>query len=102
MYGKAIVADEVNKIISESLTNTFRKKSWTSLETRLLTAKRTNPLTFDAENDFEFYFDIGRAGNCTEPFRSLLANDYAITVDDKMLDNYIDDIRLSQRTQHSP
>ena len=100
MYGKSIVADEVNKIISESLTKYIQDEKLDVLGNPLPNSEKNHEYTFEAENDFEFFFDMGLAPEIVLNLSGLLpVNHYVITVDDKMLDNYIDDIR--RRNGHS-
>ncbi len=100
MYGKSIVADEVNKIISESLTKYIQDEKLDVLGNPLPNSEKNHEYTFETENDFEFFFDMGLAPEIVLNLSGLLpVNHYVITVDDKMLDNYIDDIR--HRNGHS-
>jgi trigger factor len=94
MYGKAIVADEVNKIISDSLAQYIQDEKLEVLGNPLPNGEKNHDYTFDAEQDFEFYFDMGMA---PEIFLNLAShppvNHYRIAVDDKMVESYITDMR---------
>jgi trigger factor len=94
MYGKAIIADEVNKIIGDSLAQYIQDEKLEVLGNPLPNTGKNHEYTFESEQDFEFYFDLGIA----PPIQLNLAgippvNRYVITVDDTMLDQYIEDMR---------
>src|ERR1035437_5139999 len=94
MYGKAIVADEVNKIISDSLAQYIQDEKLDVLGNPLPNGDKNHDYSFDAEQDFEFYFDLGMAPEIGLNLTELPpVSRYLIGVDDAMLDTYIDDMR---------
>jgi trigger factor len=94
MYGKAILADEVNKIISDSLAKYIQDEKLEVLGNPLPNSEKNHNYSFDAEQDFEFYFDMGVAPEIVLNLSGLPSvRRYLINVDDTMLDSYIDDIR---------
>jgi len=60
MYGKAILIDEVNKLVSETLTNYIKEEQWHVLGDPM---PKISGDEFDWEigNDFTFVFDMGLA-----------------------------------------
>lgn len=94
MYGKAIVADEVNKIIADSLAQYIQDEKLDVLGNPLPNGEKNHDYTFDAEQDFEFYFDMGMAPEIALNLSELPpVTRYLIGVDDAMLDTYIADMR---------
>jgi trigger factor len=94
MYGKAIVADEVNKIISDSLAQYIQDEKLEVLGNPLPNGEKNHDYTFDAEQDFEFYFDMGMAPEIPLNLSTLPpVSRYVIVIDDTMLDSYITDMR---------
>ena len=94
MYGKAIVADEVNKIISDSLAKYILDEKLDVLGNPLPNEEKNHDYTFEVEKDFEFFFDMGIAPEIVLNLSGLPpVSRYSIAVDDKMLGNYIDDMR---------
>ncbi|MCX6243144.1 MAG: trigger factor [Bacteroidetes bacterium] len=94
MHGKAIIADEVNRIIGDALAQYIQDEKLEVLGNPLLNTEKTSEYTFESEQDFEFYFDLGMA----PPFLMDLAaippvDRYVITVSDTMVDTYIEDMR---------
>ncbi|MCB2194450.1 MAG: trigger factor [Bacteroidetes bacterium] len=90
MYGKGILVEEVNKLISESLTNYIREEKLNILGEPLPTENQ-KPADFDNESEFEFSFDVALA---PEVDVKLSKKDkvpyYEIKVDDKLLETHID------------
>jgi len=94
MYGKAIVADEVNKIISDTLAQYIQDEKLEVLGNPLPNGEKNQDYTFDTEQDFEFYFDLGMAPEIALNLSELPPiSRYVIAIDDAMLDNYIADMR---------
>jgi trigger factor len=57
-YGKSIFVEEINKLVSESLTN-YIKENTPDILGEPLPAEGHAPADFDTQEDFEFTFDIG-------------------------------------------
>lgn len=94
MYGKAIVAEEVNKVISESLAQYIQDEKLEVLGNPLPNGEKNHDYTFEAEQDFEFFFDMGMAPEIDLNLPGLTpVTRYLIGVDDTMLDSYIADMR---------
>jgi len=94
MYGKAIIADEVNKIISDSMAKYILDEKLDVLGNPLPNEGKNQEYTFETEKDFEFFFDLGLAPEIVLNVAGLPSvSRYSIAVDDKMLGNYIDDMR---------
>jgi trigger factor len=94
MYGKAIIADEVNKIISDSLAQYIQDEKLEVLGNPLLNGEKNHDYAFESEQDFEFYFDMGMAPEIGLNLSAIPpVTRYLIAVDDAMLDNYIADMR---------
>jgi trigger factor len=94
MYGKAIVADEVNKIISDSLAKYIQDEKLEILGNPLPNEEKNHDYTFDTEQDFEFYFDMGMAPEIVLNLSGLPpVSRYMINIDGTMLDSYITDMR---------
>jgi len=90
MYGKAILAEEINKIISDSLMNYIKKNDLNILGEPLPNETDQKPINFDTDEEFEFLFDLALA---PEFEIDLSKKDkikyYDIIVNDEMVDNQI-------------
>ncbi|RLD63562.1 MAG: trigger factor [Bacteroidetes bacterium] len=58
MYGKTVLAEEINKILSESLTKHIIDEKLNILGEPLPSIKEQAPIDWDNQTEFEFAFDI--------------------------------------------
>lgn len=94
MYGKAVLADEVNKIISENLQKYLDENEVKTLGHPLPNEDRQKMIDFDADDTFEFYFDIATQPEINIELSDKIKMDYyKIRVDDVSIDKYIGDLR---------
>lgn len=61
MYGKSVIAEEVNKIISDSLNQYLMDNKINVLGSPLPNEEKTKLVDFDNQKEFDFFFDIGIA-----------------------------------------
>jgi len=61
MYGNAVMADEVNKTVSDALNNYISENKLNILGYPLPNEEKSAPVDFDGQKDFDFYFDLGLA-----------------------------------------
>ena len=91
MYGKAILLDEVNKVVSSSLSKHLIDEKLNILGEPLPSIKSKSDLDFDNNEDFEFAFDIAFAPKYE---LKLSKKDkltyYEIKVDDEMVKQTIE------------
>jgi len=91
MYGKSVLLDEVNKLISKSLTSHIVEEKLNILGEPLPSKSAESDIDFDHKEDFEFAFDIAFA---PEFEMKLSKRDkiefYEIKVDDDMVDKTIE------------
>ena len=98
MYGKGVVLEELNKVISESLTNYIREEDLPLLGEPL---PQTEDFDLDvkAEASYEFEYEVGLAPAFDVDYG--LAGQaplYKVSVDDAVLDKEVDHMR----EQHGP
>ncbi len=90
MYGKGVLAEEVNQLISDSLYNYIRENNIAILGEPLPNETEQKPLDFDTQEDFEIVFDLAIA---PEFDVNLTAKDkivyYDITVNEQMINDQI-------------
>ena len=90
LYRKPIIVDEVNKLISESLSKYLAEQKLNILG-EPLPSEQQKPIDWDAEENFEFSFDLGLV---PEFELKLSKRDkvpyYTIKVDDKLREIYSD------------
>jgi len=86
MYGKSILVEEINKIISEAITKNITEDKLNILGEPLPSKDQKN-IDWDKDEEFEFSFDLGIAPvidlNLSNKDKITL---FSITVDEKMID----------------
>jgi trigger factor len=103
MYGKAIVADEINKLISESLAGYLKDENLEVLGNPLPNHEKNASINFETQEAFDFYFDLGLAPAIDITLSDKIAVDrYLIKIDDAMVDRYVEDSRKRFGTATHP
>lgn len=90
MYGKSVLAEEVNKLVSENLFGYIRENKLNVLGEPLPSLTEQKEIDFDTQEDFEFVFDVALAPEVnvqlgkedTLPY-------YRIAIDDEMADTQV-------------
>jgi len=92
MYGKSILAEELNRILSDSLYNYIRDNNLEVLGNPLPKAENDN-VDIENQTEFEFNFDMALAPQFTLKLDSSVSfTEMVITPDDKIINDYISDI----------
>ena len=90
MYGKAIEAEEINKLVSDKLYDYIRENNLNILGEPLPSETEQPEIDFDTQEKFEFVFDLGIAPefdvNLTQKDK---VNFYNITVSNEMIENQV-------------
>ena len=90
MYGKSVVAEEVNKMVSESLTK-YLSDEKLEIIGEPIPSENQGTIDFDTQKEFNFSFDLG-----LRPEFELKLNKkmkypyYDIQIDDELINKYID------------
>ncbi len=91
MYGKSILADEVNKLVGEALYKHIQDNKLNVLGEPLPNEEKQPAIDFASEGDFEFVYDVALA---PEVNFSVSKNDkityYTIDVTDELVDRQVD------------
>ncbi|MCF8227542.1 MAG: trigger factor [Bacteroidales bacterium] len=94
MYGKSVIADEVNKLLSEKIDQYIKENKIELLGHPLANTEKTPTIDFEHEKDFDFYFDIGLAPAVNlENLEKTKVDYFKIKADDKSLEKQLEDIR---------
>jgi len=90
MYGKAMLAEEINKLVSDNLYNYIRENNVNILGEPLPNESEQKAIDFDTQEDFEFVFDLGIAPEFeVELTKKDKVKFYTITVSDEMIENQL-------------
>ena len=94
MYGRAVMADEVNNLISKSLIQYIKDEQLNILGNPIPNLEKNEAIDFDNNDSFTFFFDIGMTPEFTIPLdQDLNIENYSIAVSDEMVEKYILDTR---------
>lgn len=97
MYGSAATADEINKILSDTLENYIRDNNLPVLGNPLANTEKTEPVDFNNPTDMSFYFDMAFIPEFELNLSPELNVQYFnITATDKMVNDYLADLRKRQ------
>ena len=90
MYGKSVVAEEVNKLLSEKVYDYIKSNNINMLGEPMPNEEKQQVIDFDTMEDFEFVFDIALAPEFkAEVSSSDKVDYYTIEVTDAMVDNQV-------------
>lgn len=93
MYGKSLLAEEVNRALSEGLTTYIRDQKLRLLGDPMLVSDQAS-VDFESQQEFKFTFEIGQLPEVELPASNTLAvTRYHITVDDATLEDTMEQIR---------
>lgn len=91
MYGKAALADEVNKLLGRELTKYITDENLNILGEPLPSLTEQPVIDFDKQADFEFAFDLGLSPEINIDFEKIgKLPFYEIIVDEQLINNQID------------
>lgn len=92
MYGKALMAEELNRLLSDTLYKYIQENKIEVLGNPL-PKEENNHLDFDNQSEFEFQFDMALAPQFSLELNSDLSfNEYVVRVEDKLIDGYVSDM----------
>lgn len=93
MYGKGVLAEEINKILSDSLAKYITDNKIDILGNPLPNTEKNQKIDFEHQTEFEFYFDIGISSKFDLNLSDEINIDYyKIKVDDTVVDKYLIDL----------
>src|SRR5471030_2631170 len=103
MYGKSILVDEVNNLLSDTLNNYLTEQKLEVLGQPLPKVDDKKEYNWDFADNFEFNYEIGLAPDFTIDFSSKdKITQYDIKVDDETLAARIKNIRRSYGKMTNP
>lgn len=94
MYRKGVLLDEINHLLGHKLQEYIEKNELKLIGNPLPSADKSSNIDLDTQSEFNFYFDIGIAPECTPEVSDKTSVDYfKIKATDKMVDEYVTDLR---------
>jgi len=93
LYGGAVFAEEVNKLVSDKLNRYIIDEKLEILGQPLPNNELTPQFEMSEDKDIEFFFDLGLAPSIDFVIDDNISIDYhLIKVDESMVDKYVDDM----------
>lgn len=90
MYGKAVMAEEINKLVSDNLFKFIKENNINILGEPLPNETEQKAIDFESQESFEFVFDLGIAPEFkVELSKNDKINYFNITVSEEMIDNQV-------------
>jgi trigger factor len=90
MFGKSILVEEVNQIISSSINNFIKEKKLKVLGDPMPDTEKTPNIDWDFQKEFEFVFKVGMAAEFKVDLSSKVKiKKYAIEIDQTIIDETI-------------
>lgn len=94
MYGKSVLAEEVNKILADAVYNYIKENELNVLGNPLPDNEKANAIDWENQTEFEFHYEIGLAPEIDLELSEDIEVEYhKIKVEDDIVDNYLKDIR---------
>lgn len=94
MYGKAILVDEINNLLSQSVTDYIKENDLRVLGDPLPNTEEAESVDWDNQKEFTFTYDIGMPGEFSyELSEDVKIEAYEIEVDDKVMEETLDNLK---------
>jgi trigger factor len=91
MYGKAVLAEEINKILSNELNRYLNEEKLQILGEPLPNETEQKSIDFNSDESFEFVFDLGLSPAIEIDFKKLgKLPYYEIAIDEEMINNQVE------------
>jgi len=93
MYGKPVLVDEINKILSDSMYKYISENKIEVLGSPLPKTDEDSKIDWDNQTEFEFSYEMGLSPQFNVKLQENKIIRYTIKTDDKLIDKYVDYIR---------
>jgi trigger factor len=94
MFGKSILVDEINHLLSHKLSDYIKENNLKILGEPLPDQEKAMSIDWDAQKDFEFEYQIGMVEDFTYDLSSKVkVKAYRIDLDNKVIDETIADLK---------
>lgn len=94
LYGKSILAEEVNKIMADAVVNYIKEEKLDILGSPIPDAASTGEVDYEGQKEFEFHYSIGLKPEIDLELSEDIEMEYhKIIVPDERIDSIIDDNR---------
>jgi trigger factor len=103
MYGVSILVDEINAILGESLNSYLKEQTFRILGEPLPVEKEDNSIDWKTQKGFDFEYKIGFVESVNVALdNKTKANKYTIKVDEKLINETIDNLKSQYGNSTNP
>ena len=103
LYGKSVVAEEVNKILVDAVYDYVKEKEINMLGNPLPDHDKAREIDWENQKEFEFYYEIGIAPEISLNLADKIEVEYhKIKVEDNIIDDTIKDLSRRYGSMISP
>ncbi len=100
MYGKGVLAEKVNQIVSDALNNYIIEQKLQVMGYPVADMEKNDIIDFDTQDDFNFYFEVAMAPEFDIDLTTLKVDYYNIKASDEDVEKTINNI-LEGNPNHS-
>lgn len=94
MFGKSILVDEINHVLSHKLTDYIRENNLKILGEPLPDAEKSRNIDWDTQKDFEFEYQVGMVDDFSYDLsKKVKVKSFPIEVDAKVIAETIEDVK---------
>jgi trigger factor len=94
MFGKSILVDEINHVLTHKLTDYIKENNLKILGEPIPNQEQAKAIDWDVQKDFEFEYQIGMVDEFSyELSKNVKVKSYPIDVDQKAIDDTLEDVR---------
>lgn len=102
-YGKAILLDEINRLVSDNLNNYIAENKLEVLGQPLPVEEDVNAYNWDFNDEFKFKYEVGLAPDFEIPYSDKdKVTEYVIKADEETLNSRISNLRKSYGNRTNP
>ena len=103
MYGKSILVDEINHMVGHAIQDYIRDNELKILGEPIPNQQQIESVDWDNQVDFEFEYNIGLVDDFkVDLTKKVKVTEYEIDVNDKVIDQTIDDVRSQFEKMTNP
>ena len=93
MYGKSIMVEEINRMLSSSLTDYIREQDLKILGDPLPNLEKSQTIDWDHQKDFEFEYNVGLVDDFKYDLEKRKVTEFSIKVEPKAVEEELETIR---------
>ncbi len=93
MFGRSILVEEVNHLLSHSVSDYIKEKKLNILGDPLPNQEKAKLIDWETQKEFEFEFQVGLVEDFSVDFSKIKVKSHPIEVDKKVIDETLDNVR---------